>query len=64
VTLRRIVQYTRHVDPDAVIFVLKIVREKGIGHEMEPMKTHAGLLARWYYYHASIGALKNHAREE
>src|SRR5262245_41452134 len=40
--LYRAMLCARHVDPDAAVFLLKIVRKKGIGHEMEPVKAHAG----------------------
>jgi hypothetical protein len=36
---------------------------KGVWHDMEPMKAHAGPLARRCYNHPGMGTSKHHARE-
>ena len=37
----RVVQVARDIHPDAMVFAGKILRQKPVGHQMEPCKLHA-----------------------
>src|SRR5215510_8953831 len=58
-----IVQRAGYVHPHAAVFLLKVVWEKGIRHEMEPMKAHAETPGKVVLQSHQRGCVRDHARE-